>query len=144
MSYSLLLILHLLLAIAFIGTVFVEVVMFSGIRHKVPKEAMRQVEIEFANRAVKIMPVVIILLYTIGILLAWQHRGALADPLATRFGTLLSLKILLAISIFAHFITAMVLRKKKRLNGRISARIHISIMLHMMAIVVLAKGMYYF
>ena len=144
MSYPILLIFHLLLAIAFIGTVFVEVVMLSGIRHKVPKEMMRVVETEFGNRAVKIMPTVIILLYTFGILLAWQHRGALAQPFASSFGALLTLKILLAISIFAHFITAMVLRKKKRLNGRISARIHLSILLHMIAIVVLAKGMYYF
>ena len=144
MSYPILLIFHLLLAIAFIGTVFVEVVMLSGIRHKVPKEMMRVVETEFGNRAVKIMPTVIILLYSFGILLAWQHRGALAQPFASSCGLLLSVKILLAISIFAHFITAMVLRKKQRLNGRISARIHLSIFLHMIAIVVLAKGMYYF
>ncbi|MDO5680618.1 MAG: hypothetical protein Q4G54_09850 [Pelistega sp.] len=144
MSYPILLIFHLLLAIAFIGTVFVEVVMLSGMRHKVPKEMMRVVETEFGNRAVKIMPTVIILLYTFGILLAWQHRGALAQPFASSFGALLTLKILLAISIFAHFITAMVLRKKKRLNGRISARIHLSIFMHMITIVVLAKGMYYF
>ena len=144
MNYAFLLIVHLLLASAFIGTVFVEVVMFSGLRHKVPKEMMRVVETEFGHRAVKIMPIVIITLYTFGILLAWQHRGALANPFASTFGTLLLIKIILATSIFAHFLTAMILRKKKRLNGRISSRIHNSIFVHMILIVVLAKGMYYF
>src|SRR3546814_8841431 len=47
---------------------------------------------------------VVLLLYGAGIGLAWQHRGALSQPLNNSFGLLLSLKILLAMSIIGHYL----------------------------------------
>lgn len=142
MSYGLLLALHLLAAIAFAGTVFFEVVMLEGVRRHLPPE-MRAVERAIGNRAVRVMPWVLLTLYAAGIALAWQHRAALAQPLASGFGLLLALKIVLALSVFGHFATAMVWRRRGRLNGLRSRRLHLSVFGHVLAIVLLAKAMFY-
>jgi hypothetical protein len=49
------------------------------------------------NRATAVMPRVLLTLYSAGIGLAWQHRAAPAQPLASSFGLLLMLKIALAL-----------------------------------------------
>ena len=91
MSYGVLLILHLLAAIAFVGTVFFEVVMLEGVRKHLPQETMRVVERTIGNQATAVMPWVLLTLYAAGIGLAWQHRAALAQPLTSSFGLLLLL-----------------------------------------------------
>lgn len=143
MSYGLLLILHLLAAIAFVGTVFFEVVMLEGVRKRLPQETMRAVERAIGNQATAVMPWVLLTLYAAGIGLAWQHRAALAQPLASNFGLLLMLKIALALSVFGHFATAMVWRRRGVLGGRRSRRLHLSVFCHVLVIVLLAKAMLY-
>lgn len=141
MSYGLVLVLHLVAAIAFAGTVFFEVVMLQGVRRQVPPEALREVERAIGHRAVRIMPWVLATLYGAGITLAWFHRAALANPLASPFALLLTIKIVLAISVFAHFATAMTWRVRGTMTGRRSRRLHVSIFVHVLAIVLLAKVM---
>lgn len=143
MSYGLLLALHLLAAIAFAGTVFFEVVMLEGVRKHLPQEAMRAVERAVGNSATAVMPWVLLTLYVAGIGLAWQHRAALLQPLASSFGLLLALKIALALSVFGHFVTAMVWRRRGVLGGGRSRRLHLSVFCHVLAIVLLAKAMFY-
>ena len=143
MPYGLLLTLHLLAAIAFAGTVFFEVVMLEGVRRHLPPEAMRAVERAIGNRATAIMPWVLLTLYAAGLGLAWQHRAALAQPLASSFGLLLALKMVLAVSVFGHFATAMMWRRRGVLNGRRSRRLHLSVFTHVLAIVLLAKAMFH-
>lgn len=143
MSYGVLLILHLLAAIAFVGTVFFEVVMLEGVRKHLPQETMRVVERTIGNQATAVMPWVLLTLYAAGIGLAWQHRAALAQPLTSSFGLLLLLKIALALSVFGHFATAMVWRRRGVLGGRRSRRLHLSVFCHVLAIVLLAKAMFY-
>ncbi|VCU70721.1 hypothetical protein PIGHUM_02797 [Pigmentiphaga humi] len=143
MNYGLLLVLHLLAAIAFVGTVFFEVIMLEGVRRHLPHETMRAVERAIGNRTTAVMPWVLLALYGAGIGLAWQHRGALAQPLASSFGLLLALKIALALSVFGHFLTAMRWRRRGVLGGRRSHRLHLSVFCHVLAIVVLAKAMFY-
>ncbi|HYG42988.1 MAG TPA: hypothetical protein VEA17_08710 [Bordetella sp.] len=143
MSYPVLLILHLLAAVAFAGTVFFEVVMLEGVRRHVPREAMRIMESAIGTRARRVIPWVLLVLYGAGLGLAWQHRAALAQPLASSFGLLLGLKIMLAASVFGHFLAAMALQRRGRLNARNSRRIHISVFCHVVLILLLAKAMYY-
>lgn len=143
MNYPLLLLLHLFAALFFIGTVFFEVLMLEGIRKRLPRETMRAVEIEIGNRARRIMPWVLLVLYSAGIALAWNYREALAHPFARPMGLFLGLKILLAVSVFGHFITAMTLRRKGRLKSRHFQMIHLSVFCHMIGIVILAKTMFY-
>lgn len=125
MNYGLLITLHLLAAFAFVGTIFFEVVMLEGVRKHLPREIMREVERAIGDRAVKIMPWVLLILYSAGIAMAWQHYAALSQPFSSSFGLLLSIKIVLAISVFGHFVTAMVLRKRHLLNSKRSLCVRI-------------------
>ncbi|GGH57647.1 membrane protein [Comamonas phosphati] len=143
MSYGLLITLHLLGAVAFAGTVFFEVVLLAGVHDRVPAQHMRPVEQALGTRATAVMPWVLLVLYTAGAALAWRHRALLAHPLASSMGTLMALKIGLAFSVLGHFFTAMWWRRRGQLNGQRSHRLHLSVFCHVLAIVLLAKAMFY-
>jgi uncharacterized protein len=143
MSYPILLTLHLFGALVFIGAVFFEVLILGGARKYVDRHSMLVVEQAIGRRAHRLMPWVVIILYGAGIGMAWNYRALLVDPLRSGFGTLLALKILLAISVLGHFVTAMILIWRGRMSSRRSRFIHISVFIHMVGIVLLAKGMFY-
>jgi len=143
MVYPALLLVHLFAAIMFVGTVFFEVLMLEGVRRHVPKDVMRSMEAAIGARARAIMPWVLLLLFGAGFGLSWFHRAALAAPQASSLGLLLTLKIALALSVFGHFLTAMALHRLGRLRARASRRIHISVFVHVVLIVLLAKLMFY-
>lgn len=143
MGYPLLLTLHLFAAILFVGTVFFEVIMLEGIRKHVPREAMRTIEQAIGQRARRIMPWVLLVLYSAGIGMAWHYRATLTHPLSSHFAFMLSLKIILALSVFGHFLTAMILHGRGRLRSIHFQRIHISVFCHVVLIVLLAKAMLY-
>lgn len=143
MGYFALLTLHLLAAIMFVGTVFFEVLMLEGIRPTVNRDAMRSVEAALGRRARRVMPFVILVLYVCGISMAWQYRDALAHPLDSSFATLLTIKIILALSVLVHFVTAVTLAARGKLRSRQSKLIHVSVFVHVLLIVFLAKAMFY-
>lgn len=143
MNHLTLLLLHLFAAFIFVGTVFFEVLMLEGIRQRVPRESMRSVEVAIGQRARKFMPFVIIVLYGAGITMAWQYRAVLASPFSSAFTIMLWLKIVLALSVLVHFVTAIRLSATHRLTAKHFKYIHLSVFLHMLAIVFLAKAMFY-
>jgi len=142
-NYFTLLLLHLFAAIFFVGTVFFEVLMLEGIRRHAPRDAMRAVESAIGRRARRIMPWVILVLYAAGLGMAWQYRSVLSAPFESTLGTLLTLKILLALSVLGHFIYAVRLGAQGQLTSRQSRIIHLSVFVHVAVIVFLAKGMFY-
>ncbi|WDH50913.1 hypothetical protein PUP75_18355 [Pseudomonas chlororaphis] len=144
MIYPLLLTLHLLAALVFIGTVFFEVLFLEHIRQQLPAKLMVLLEQGIARRARQLMPWVLLVLFGAGLGMVWvRYLPALAAPLASSFGTLLLLKILLAASVLGHFLVAMLLFRSGRMNARYSRFIHHSLFGHMLLIVLLAKGMFY-
>ena len=143
MSHAVLVTLHLYAAIFFVGTVFFEVIILEGIRKPLGREAMRNVELAIGRRARRIMPFVILVLFGAGIAMAWQFRAELAHPLASSFATLLWIKIVLAFSVLAHFITAITLSGTGKLKSRHFKLIHLSVFTHVVLIVFLAKAMFY-
>ncbi|UUC48401.1 hypothetical protein NOX82_21185 [Pseudomonas citronellolis] len=144
MIYPILLTLHLFAALMFIGTVFFEVLILESVRKHVPAAVMRQVEQGIGKRARRLMPWVLLVLFSAGLGMVWtRYLPLLADPLASSFGTLLSLKILLALSVLGHFFSAMFLLHSGRMNSTYFRRIHLSVFSHMVGIVLLAKGMFY-
>ncbi|NYT63437.1 hypothetical protein H0A66_14060 [Alcaligenaceae bacterium] len=143
MSYPVLLTLHLFAAFIFVGTVFFEVLILEGIRKNVARDSMRDVERAIGKRARQIMPWTLLVLYGAGIGMAWNYRVILAHPFDSSFGLLLTIKIILALSVLGHFMTAMVLGSKGLLKTRYVQRIHISVFTHMLGIVLLAKAMLY-
>ena len=144
MIYPILLTLHLFAALMFVGTVFFEVLILESVRKYVPAAVMCQVEQGIGKRARRLMPWVLLVLFGAGLGMVWtRYLPLLADPLASSFGTLLSLKILLALSVLGHFFSAMFLLHSGRMNSTYFRRIHLSVFSHMVGIVLLAKGMFY-
>ena len=139
--YPFLLVTHLLAAIAFIGTLFFEVVIWHRARQQLTDAT--QADQAIAVRSRKVLHGVVLLLYGAGIGLAWQYRGALSQPLASSFGALLSLKILLALSIIGHYLLLAYWLTRARLSTRRASWIRRSILGHMVLIVILAKAMFY-
>ena len=92
------------------------------------------------QRARQVMHGVILVLYAAGLGLAWHYRAALHAPLASSFGILLSLKIILALSILGHFLLVVFLMRNGRMTAPRSRRIHLSVLLHMLVILFLAKA----
>lgn len=143
MSQFLLVTLHLLAAIMFVGTVFFEVLILESIRKPVGREAMRSIDSAIGKRARSLMPFVILVLYGAGISMAWQYRGVLVHPLGSSFAMLLSIKIVLALSVLVHFITAVTLGARGKLKSRHVKFIHVSVFCHAVLIIILAKAMFY-
>lgn len=144
MLYPLLLTLHLFAALVFIGTVFFEVLFLESIRKQLPAKVMLLVEQGIGRRARTLMPWVLLVLFGAGLGMVWlRYLPILGAPLASSFGTLLLLKIVLACSVLLHFLGAMLLFRTERMTARYSQFIHTSLFCHMVAIVLLAKGMFY-
>lgn len=141
--YPFFLVAHLLAAIAFIGTLFFEVVIWHRARQPLTEIVQVTADQAIALRSRKVLHGVVLLLYGAGIGLAWQYRGALSQPLASSFGTLLSLKILLALSIIAHYLLLAYWLTHGRLTATRACWIRRSILGHMVLIVILAKAMFY-
>ncbi|BBN55606.1 membrane protein [Pseudomonas chlororaphis subsp. aurantiaca] len=144
MIYPLLLSLHLFAALVFIGTVFFEVLFLEHIRKQLPAKLMVLLEQGIAGRARQLMPWVLLALFGAGLGMVWvRYLPVLAAPLASSFGTLLLLKIVLAASVLGHFLVAMLLFRSGRMNARYSRFIHHSLFGHMLLITLLAKAMFY-
>lgn len=144
MIYPFLLTLHLFAALIFIGTVFFEVLFLESIRKQLSVKVMLLVEQGIGRRARTLMPWVLLVLFGAGLGMIWlRYLPALASPLTSSFGTLLTLKIILAVSVLLHFLGAMFLFRTGRMNARYLHFIHGSLFCHMVGIVLLAKGMFY-
>ncbi|MCG6575705.1 hypothetical protein EGM97_13420 [Pseudomonas sp. AF32] len=143
MMYGILLVMHLLAAIAFIGTLFFEVFIWHAARRPLAQDAREAADQSIAKRSRHVLHGVVLVLYCAGIGLAWQHRGALSQPLSNSFGLLLSLKILLALSIIGHYLLLAYWLTQGRLSPGWACWLRRSILGHMVLIVVLAKAMFY-
>ena len=141
MSYYILLLAHLLAALFFIGTVFFEVLMLSPLARQVSRPATREFEHALGRRARRIMPWVLLVLYGAGLSLAWQHKALF--ELGGARAWILGLKITLALSVFGHFVSVMVMSRRKTMTARRSRLIHLSVFVHVLLIVVLAKALFY-
>ena len=141
--YAVMHVLHLFAAFVFVGTVFFEVLILERVRRHLPRNVMHQVEAGIGRRARELMPWVLLVLYGSGLAMAWRYRALLAHPLDSSFGLMLTVKIVLALSVFGHFLRAMWLRSRGRLVASVSRRLHISLFWHMAGIVLLAKLMFH-
>lgn len=142
MVYLLLKFLHLAAAACFIGGVFFEVMILSRATHALDASNHERFSKALSQRARQVMHWVVLLLFGAGFGLAWHHRAALHAPLESAFGTLLTLKIILAFSILGHFLLFVFLLRRGLVTPQRSRRLHISILLHMLGILLLAKSLF--
>lgn len=143
MSYSLLHVLHLLGAIAFIGTLFFEVIILAKVKPQLDAGAVVELEQALGKRTRTVLHWVVLVVYGAGIGLAWYHRQALSEPFVSSFATLLSLKIVLAVSVFLSFGLVAMLLRSGRMTPALYRKLHWAVLAQMLGIVLLAKGMFY-
>ena len=143
MEYLILHVIHLYCAIAFIGVVFFEVLILEGVRDQLGDATMRGVEEGIITRAKRIMPWVVATLFLTGFGLAFFHFKSMVNPFNSSLGIMLSVKILLALSVLVHFVTAIRSAHNGCMTSQRFERTHISVFIHMVFIVLLAKGMFY-
>ncbi|WP_107855668.1 CopD family copper resistance protein [Neisseria weaveri] len=137
-------IVHLFCAVVFVGGVFFEALVLSVLHTKrVSRESRREVERALSYRATRVMPWVVGTLFLSGLVMLHRYGAVLADPFASAFGIQLGLKIVLAFSVLGHFVAAVRKMRKGTMTAGFSKYIHIAVMLHMAAIVFLAKSMFY-
>lgn len=134
--------LHLIAAAFFVGGVFFEVMILSRAAQALDEGSRHQLSKALGQRARRVMHWVVLVLYGAGVALAWNYRELLRDPLASSFATLLSLKILLAVSILGHFIGVVYLLRSGRMTPSRSRAIHLSVLVQMLLILLLAKAMF--
>lgn len=142
MLYLLLKFVHLTAAACFIGGVFFEVMILRRAARQLDEAPRAQLSRALGQRARQVMHWVVLALYGAGVGLAWHYRAALAQPFTSSFGTLLTLKICLALSILGHFILVVLLMRSGRMTPARSRLIHLSVLVQMLAILFLAKAMF--
>ncbi len=139
-------IIHLYCAIAFIGGVIFEALILSALHSKnVSQASRREAERAISQRAIKVMPFIVSGVFLSGITMAYRYAGLLATPFSSGSLALqLSIKILLSVSILMHFFVAVHKMKTHTLTAAWSKYIHTAVLCQMLAIVFLAKSMFYF
>jgi len=137
--YSLLLIVYLLAAIAFIGTLFFELVIWHSAREELAWSAQFTSDQAIARRSRRVLHGVVVVLYGAGLGLAWHYWNV---PWTARFTLLFSLKVSLALSIIGHYLLLAYWLTHKRLSAKRALWIRRSILGHMVLIVILAKSLW--
>mgnify|MGYP001056997358 CR=1 FL=1 len=136
-------ILHLLSAMTFGGVVIFEVLILESLHGRLSNEIMMEIESGIIRRARQFMPVVIVVLYTTGILLLRAYFPDLSMMSETSFGRLLMVKIALAAVVLVCFVSAMTLHFLGKMNPSTFKAIHLIVFSCVVGIVVLAKAMFY-
>ncbi|RRD89601.1 CopD family copper resistance protein [Conchiformibius steedae] len=143
-AYPIAHIIHLFCAVIFVGGVFFEALILSALHRKgVPREARQAAEKAVSVRAVRVMPFVVAGVFVSGLVMAHRYADVLANPFAGAFGTQLLLKIVLALGVLLHFVVAVRRMRRGTLTAAWSRYIHAAVLVQMIAIVLLAKTMFY-
>lgn len=132
---------HLLCGISFIGVVFFEVLILEGMRAPLGPQRMAEVERALVARARRIMPWVVATLFLSGIAMATTWWPSLRET-DSRFAVLLWIKIALAFSVLGHFVFALSRAATGCMNSTLFRRLHVSVAIHMLGIVLMAKLMF--
>ena len=141
--YPLFVTVHLLCAVTFGGAVIFEVLILESLHRRFSFETMHAIEAGIVERARKIMPWVVGLLFLSGLAMLHVRFPVLAEMTGSTFGWLLLVKIALAGVVLACFITALTIFTFGRMTPRLFKGIHLAVFSCVLAIVVLAKAMFY-
>lgn len=139
--YGLFLTIHLLCAITFVGAVFFEVLVIEPLEKILPDGEKLAEAIPVQVR--KFMPVVVALLFLSGGAMFWVQYSSRPDFFHTRFGILLTIKMGLAFTVLGVFVSAIRASIKGTMNPCRFRYTHRVVAGLMLAIVLLAKGMFY-
>jgi hypothetical protein len=141
--YGLFVTIHVLCAITFVGAVFFEVLVIEPLEKQLPPGFGEQLAQAIPRRVRTFMPVVVALLYLSGAAMFWVRFSNTVDFFHTRFGLLLSIKVALTFVVLGVFISAMRAISRGRMDLCRFRHTHRVVAGLMLAIVLLAKGMFY-
>ncbi len=141
--YGLLQLIHLLCAIIFAGAVFFEVLVIEPLEKRLPEGLGDLLAEEIPRRVRYFMPIVVGLLFLTGGLMFWHQFSSRPEFFHTRFGILLSVKVLLALAVLGVFVTSL----RAALTGQMDVcrfrYTHRIVAALMLGIIILAKAMFY-
>ncbi|MDN5780536.1 MAG: hypothetical protein L0H23_00695 [Luteimonas sp.] len=140
--YPLILLLHLSCAIVFVGAVAFEVLVLESLHRQFEHEVMARIEAAVMARVRRFMPFVVALLFLSGFAL-FDIRCDGVSCLGSRFGWLLSIKVVLAFAVLAVFVSAVRAGMRGTMDPCRFRRTHHVVLCLMAGIVVLAKLMFY-
>ena len=141
--YPWILLLHLACAIVFVGAVTFEVFVLEGLHRSIDIATMGRIETAVMARVRKFMPVVVLLLFLSGFALFDLRCNGLQCIGSTRFGWFLLAKVVLAFGVLGVFLNAIIAGVRGRMNACRFRYTHRIVLTMMVAIVFLAKAMFY-
>lgn len=141
--YGFFLTVHLLCAITFIGAVFFEVLVIEPIEKRLPPGTGKLVADAIQVRVRTFMPYVVALLFITGGAMFWVHFSSRADFFHSRFGILLTIKVVLAFIVLGIFGASIRASAKGKMDFCRFKYTHRVVALLMLGIILLAKGMFY-
>lgn len=141
--YGLFVTIHLLCALVFVGAVFFEVLVIEPLQKTLPPGAGSRLAEAIPRRVRVFMPIVVVLLYLSGAAMFWVHFSNRPDFFSTRFGWLLTAKVSLTFIVLGVFVSAMRAARKGTMDVCRFRHTHRIVGSIMVAIVLLAKGMFY-
>ncbi|WP_205435810.1 CopD family copper resistance protein [Helicobacter suis] len=140
--YPYVLIVHLICAIIFIGYLFFDVVIFPNVKRLFGEEIAQKAAQGISQRAIKIMPLCVLLLLITGGMMVSQYMGGDKGFFNTPFQKLLMLKIFLACLIFAMVGTALTCKFLGKPNP-LGSIIHPAVLTLGALIIICAKLMWF-
>ncbi|MFC4525263.1 hypothetical protein ISN76_03350 [Dyella halodurans] len=140
--YPWVVLLHLSCAIVFIGAAAFEVLILDALHRQFDRATMERLEQAVMQRARRIMPWVVGLLYLSGAMLFTIRCGGLSC-LGSHFGWLLLTKVSLALLVLVVFVMTLRAGSRGRLDPCRFRHTHRVVLALMVGIVFLAKTMFY-
>jgi uncharacterized protein len=141
--YGLFLIIHVLCAITFVGAVFFEVLVIEPLEKTLPDGLGEKLAEAIPAHVRKFMPYVVALLFLTGAAMYWVQYSIRPDFFSSRFGWLLTAKVVLAFAVLGVFVASVRASIKGTMDPCRFRYTHRIVAVLMLAIVILAKGMFY-
>jgi uncharacterized protein len=141
--YGLFLTIHILCAITFVGAVFFEVLVIEPIEKRLLPGLAETLAKEIPRQVRKFMPYVVALLFLTGGAMFWVHFSNRTDFVGSRFGVMLMIKMTLAFAVLGVFMASLSAAARGKMDPCRFRYTHRVVAVMMLAIVLLAKGMYY-
>lgn len=141
--YGLFVTLHLLCAIIFVGAVFFEVLVIERLEKRLPDSLGARLADAIPEQVRTFMPIVVALLFLTGGAMFWVHYSSRPDFFQTKFGIMLTVKVGLAFTVLGIFVAAMRASIAGTMDPCRFRYTHRIVAVLMLAIVLLAKGMFY-
>ncbi len=141
-SYSLILIIHLLCAIFFIGFIFTDIFVFPILSKKFSKTEVQNIKASIGERGIKIFPLMVLVLLITGTMMFSKYINAEVGYFQSTFQYLLWLKVFLVLIIASGIVYSLFCKVTKRVPVAFMSHFHKYVFVLTVLIVIIAKLMF--